>query len=184
MGASDRKLTYEDYVHFPEGQRWELIDGEAYVVPSPNARHQDIAGLLYRRVAEHLETHGGGRVFIAPFDVVLDPGDVLQPDVVFIADEDLGALTDANVWGKPTWVVEVLSPSTRGRDQILKLRRYERFGVSECWLVDPVANVVHVYRLGDDTYESPLEARPAELIGPLRPAELEIDLTELFAERS
>ena len=171
----DRKLTYEDYLHFPEGERYELIDGEAWMVPAPNPRHQHIAGSLYVLVYNHIEAVGGGRVFIAPLDVVLDPGDVLQPDIVFIADDDMDVLTEANVWGTPSWVVEVFSQDVR-RDRVLKLQRYERFGVPEVWLIDPRENAVEIYRLENDTYGEPILLRPPEVARPLVPKGLEIDL--------
>ncbi len=177
----ERKLTYDDYVDFPEGERYELIDGEVYVVPSPNEKHQRVLGELYRQVANHVKQHGGGRVYSAPFDVVLDPGDVLQPDLVFVADADLDVLTEANVWGTPTWVVEILS-SKPERDRKLKLPRYERFGVSEYWIVDPFADRVEVLRLERGAYGEPVILEPPHVARPLLPPGLEIDLAELFAD--
>ena len=175
------RLTYEDYLDFPDGQRWELIDGEAYMVPSPNERHQTVVGELFRQVANHVKDHGGGRVYVAPFDVVLDAGgDVFQPDLVFIADEDMGVLTEANVWGTPTWVIEVLSPSRPQRDRRLKLPRYERFGVPEYWIVDPGAETVEMYRLEHESYGAPTIVRPPGPASPVRPVSLAIDLQEVF----
>ncbi len=176
-----RKLTYDDYVDFPEGERYELIDGDPYMVAAPNEKHQRVLGKLYLRVATFLEQHGGGRAYFAPFDVVLDPTDVLQPDLVFIADEDLDVLTEANVWGTPTWVVEILS-STPKRDRVLKFARYQLFGVSELWIIDPVADHVEVYRLEDGTYGEPTIFGPGERARPLRPSGLEIDVAELFRD--
>jgi Uma2 family endonuclease len=175
----DRTLTYEDYLHFPEGERYELIDGEAWMVPSPNARHQDIAGRMYRRVGNFLEAHRGGRVFIAPFDVVLSSGDVLQPDLVFIAEGDLDVLTEANVWGRPSWVAEVLSQDVK-RDRVLKLQRYERFSVPEVWIADPVDDLLEVYRLKDGRYPDPTVLRPPAVAQPLAPGGLGIDLAYVF----
>ncbi|MCI0637220.1 MAG: Uma2 family endonuclease [Actinobacteria bacterium] len=175
----DRRLTYDDYVDFPEGERYELIDGEVYVVPSPNEKHQRVLGELHRQAANHVKEHGGGRVYIAPFDVVLDPGDVLQPDLVFIADADLEVLTEANVWGTPTWVVEVLSRDT-ARDRKLKLPRYERFGVSEYWIIDPIAEQIEVYRLTDGAFGKPDLLHAPDRASPLLPPGLDFDLDEIF----
>lgn len=175
-------LTYEDYVHFPEGERWELIEGEAYFMPSPTARHQHIILDIAATVRSRLKEHGGGEVFVAPFDVVLAEGDVLQPDVVFIADEDMSVLTEANVWGTPSWAVEVLSKDKR-RDRFLKFRRYMHFGLTELWIVDPFEDTVEIFRLEGGKYGDPIIARPPDVVSPLRPKGVEIDLTELFRPR-
>ena len=174
----ERKLTYEDYVHFPETERWEVVDGEAFVVAAPNTRHQIILVELNRQVANYIKEHSGGRVLVAPFDVVLSNHDVVQPDLVFIADEDMDVLTDKNAWGSPTWLVEVLSDPFRDRN--LKLQRYERFGVSEYWIVDPSNDRVEVYRLEGGVYGAPTTHEAPECLSPLRPAGLSVDLTELF----
>lgn len=175
----DRGITYEDYLHFPEGERWEVIDGEAFMVPSPTERHQTVAGELHYHVLHHLRQHGGGRVYIAPFDTVLSDRNVFQPDVVFIADEDLGVLTEANIWGTPTWVIEVLSSDKR-RDRKLKFEQYERYGVPEYWIIDPVERMVEVYRLEGGLYGEALIVRPPDTVSPLRPAGLTIDLADLL----
>lgn len=177
----ERRLTYEDYLTFPEGERWEVIDGEAYMVPAPNTRHQQIIVEILVQVANHLKAHGGGTVLVSPFDVVLDAGgDVVQPDIVFIADADKDVLTEANAWGTPTWVIEVLSPSRPERDRRLKLGRYENFGVAEYWIVDPMADAVEIYRLEAGTYGSPSIVRPPDTASPLQPRGLAVDLAEVF----
>jgi Uma2 family endonuclease len=177
----ERRLTYEDYAGFPEGERWEVIDGEAYVVPSPNRRHQLVAGEIHRQLANYLKDHGGGEVYIAPFDVVLDESDIVQPDVVFVAGADMDVLTDANVRGTPTWVVEVLSPSRPERDRRLKFGRYERFGVAEYWIVDPSDEAVEIYRLESGAYGPPVVVRAPDVAAPLQPSGFALDLAEVFS---
>lgn len=116
--------TYEDYVDFPDdGKRYEIVDGEVYVTPAPNLRHQDIVGLLYRRIADHLDRHGGGRVFFAPVDVVLSATNVVEPDIVFVADADRDRITAANLQGPPTLAVEVLSDPRHDRVALRPVRR-------------------------------------------------------------
>lgn len=174
-------LTYDDYVNLPDGQRWELIDGEAWMIASPNRRHQQVIGDIYLQVANHVKAHGGGEVFVAPFDVVLDPDrHVFQPDIVFVADADMDVLTDANIWGSPTWAVEVLSPTRPERDRLVKLPRYARFGVRELWIVDPEEDAVEMYRLADGAYAPAIGVRPPDAARPLLPHGLAIDLTEVF----
>lgn len=183
MARSSVRLTYEDYRHFPADRRWELIDGEAHVVPSPNRRHQWIVVELVTRIRNHLAEHGGGEVYVAPFDVVLSPHDVLQPDIVFVASADLDVLTEANVWGAPTWAIEVLSPSTADRDRGMKRQRYERAGVPELWLLDPDDELLDVYTLKDRRYGEPSRFRPPDVVRSRALPSLELDLGPLLAPR-
>lgn len=181
MARPERKLTYEDYLHFPDGERWELIDGEAMMVPSPNTRHQDVIGRLYLRIGNHVERHGDGRVFVAPYDVVLTDVDVLQPDLVFISEQDAGVITEANVRGTPTWCIEVGSPSHPERDRVLKLRRYESARVPEYWIVDPAEDTLTVLLLAGEAYGDPVVLRAPSVARPRLPRDLDIDLAYLFA---
>lgn len=146
--AVDTRLTYDDFVHFPDdGHRHELIDGAHYVTPSPDVRHQAIVVRLLVAIANHLKQHAVGRVFVAPLDVVLSTHDVVEPDVLFVATDQADIVTDTNIQGPPALVVEVLSPSTRKRDAQAKRRLFERSGVREYWLVDPELDTVQVLRM-------------------------------------
>lgn len=143
---SPRRWTYTDYCRLPaDGKRHELIDGRHFVSPAPDLDHQVITLALASVLREQIQSAGHGMVFIAPTDVHLDPGTVLQPDV-FV----LRATRDEVAGGKkvdraPELVVEVLSTSTQKRDRGVKLRRYQRAGVAECWLVDPKARTVEQF---------------------------------------
>jgi len=179
------KLTYDDFVLFPDdGLRHELIDGEHFVTPSPNAKHQQILLKLGARILTWIEQQRtGGQVFIAPFDVVFSQFDVVEPDLLYMSGERAAAiLTSANVQGVPELVVEVGSPSTRRRDETVKRTLYERAGVSEYWVVDPELDVVRVYRRDGERFARPSE-RSAEagdvLTSPLLP-DLELPLTDIF----
>src|SRR5688572_22127119 len=89
-----RKLTYGDYLLLPEdGQRHEILDGEHYVTASPFFRHQFSAGRLHLRLGGFVEEHDLGIVLFAPFDVLLSPYDVVQPDLLFISKERAGIIT-------------------------------------------------------------------------------------------
>lgn len=134
-----------------DGLRHEIIDGVHYVTPSPNLRHQELVLRLGVALANHLEDHPDrGQVFIAPFDVVFSFHDIVEPDVIFVAPDQPDILTAQNIKGTPAMVIEILSPSTRKRDRQIKRQLYERTGVREYWLVDPDADVVTIYRRGDD----------------------------------
>jgi Uma2 family endonuclease len=153
------KLTYDDFVLFPDdGQRHELIDGEHYVTPSPNRKHQKVSGNLHLMIASWLDEQPVGHLFYAPFDVVFSPFDVVEPDLLYLSNERATeVLTSANVQGAPELVIEIGSPGTRKRDETIKRHLYERAGVSEYWLVDPEIDVVRVYRRGAPGFDRPVE---------------------------
>ena len=181
------KLTYDDFLLFPDdGKRHELIDGEHFVTASPNLKHQLIVGQLYRIIGNWLELHPVGRVILAPFDVIFSHFDVVEPDLLFISDERAGdVLTEQGVRGAPDLVIEVTSKSTRRRDETLKLRLYERSGVSEYWVVDPAADAVRVYRRRGERFAR-AQAVSADagdtLHTPLMPG-LVIPLARVFTDR-
>jgi Uma2 family endonuclease len=182
--TSGVKLTYDDFLLFPDdGQRHELIDGEHYVTPSPNAAHQVIVGNLHFALRGHLEIHPAGQLFLAPFDIVFSEFDVVEPDLLYITAARRGdILTKQNVRGAPDLVIEVGSPGTRRRDETIKRRLYERDGVSEYWIVDPDLEVVRIYRREDGSYGRPRElSREAGdvLESPLFPG-LSLSLDTIF----
>lgn len=144
-----KKLTYDDYCRIPpDGLRHEIIEGEEFVTPAPNLRHQDVLLKLARLLAEHVDKHGLGRVLIAPVDVVLSQDTVVQPDLVFVSKAKASILTEDNIQGAPDLLIEVLSPSTESIDRGKKLARYEEAGVSEYWIVNPAAGMVEVHEFG------------------------------------
>jgi len=177
------KLTYDDFVHFPDdGKRHELIDGEHHVTPSPNRRHQAIVRELIGLLWSYLKRHPEGEIYGAPFDVVFSDFDVVEPDLLFVSRARARVLTDKNVQGAPDLVVEVGSPATRRRDEKTKLRLYERFGVQEYWVVDPDFDVIKVYRLAEGRYLRAAELTLAAhdvLRTPLMPG-LELSLADIF----
>lgn len=177
------KLTYEDYVLLPEdGRRHEVIDGAHYVTVAPYLQHQRLSWRLGGYFFQFLEDHPLGEVLQAPVDVLLSPHDIVQPDLLFVSAERAHILKKKYVRGAPDLVVEVLSESTRRRDQALKLHRYERFGVREYWLVDPARGTVTVYRLREGVFVriADLSAAAADVLTtPILPG-LEIRLAALF----
>lgn len=164
MGLALRDTEYHcygDYLTWPDDKRYELIDGVAYAMsPAPDLAHQDVAGEIYRQVA-NLLVGRTCRAFIAPVDVRLPKRDeadgridtVVQPDVLVVCDA--GKLDRRGVRGAPDWVVEVLSPSTSGHDQIKKRAVYERHGVREYWLIHSIDRVLTVYTLDNTEFGKP-----------------------------
>lgn len=142
-----RKLTYDDLLAMPDdGLRHEIIDGVLYVSPSPGTPHQFTVGKLHQALANYLDEHPVGEVYLAPFDVVFTQYDVVEPDLLFVRAERLTVITDRNVTGSPDLAIEVLSPSTRRVDLTLKRDLFEREGVQEYWVVDPVGGSIDLFR--------------------------------------
>ena len=175
------KLTYDDYLLLPEdGQRHEILDGEHYVTASPFFQHQLVSSRLHSRVGPWVEARKLGVLLAAPMDVLLSPHDVAQPDLLFISNERAGIITRANVQGAPDLVVEILSKSTRNRDERLKLERYERVGVREYWLLDPDRRAAWIYRREGGRLCLAAELFMGDVLtSPLLPG-LEIRLAEIF----
>ena len=164
MGLALRKekhYTYADYLQWPDETRYELIDGEAFLMsPAPLVEHQEVAGEVYYQLRNQLDGQPC-RPYIAPVDVRLPRADeadaaidtVVQPDVLVVCDPH--KIDRRGVRGAPDWVLEVLSPSTAAHDQIAKRRTYERAGVREYWLVHPGDRTLTVYVLENGQYGRP-----------------------------
>ena len=143
--------TWEDVLRMPDdGNRYEFIGGRLYVTAAPVTRHQRISKRLHQALIRILEDAGHGEVFYAPC-LVEFPGtsDRVQPDILFVSNERWGIIGEKQVTGAPDLVVEILSPSTAHRDRGIKLDLYARRGVREYWIVDPVEDVVDVWRFED-----------------------------------
>ena len=145
-------FTVENLAQLPDdGKRYEILEGDLAVSPSPNPTHQRIV-LNCAEFLRTLEHQGYGTVYTSPLDVVLDRYNVVEPDVLFVCQNRLDIVTDANVQGAPDIVVEVLSPSTRDRDLGVKGHLYARFGVREYWVIDPDDDTLTVFRLTDEGF--------------------------------
>ena len=143
------KFTYEDYLNAPEDKRYELLDGELVMAPAPGELHQSVSIWLGSKLFQFVAENRLGKVYSAPFDVVLSDFDVVQPDLVFVSNERTGIITDANLQGAPDLVVEILSPSTAERDKTFKYALYAEHGVGEYWMVDTDAKTITVLLLGE-----------------------------------
>jgi Uma2 family endonuclease len=181
--AEALKLTYDDYLDFPEdGRRHELLDGEHFMTPSPGTRHQAIVLNLALAIGNHLRREPAGRLLLAPIDVVLSNLDVVQPDLLFVSTARQSLVTERYVSGAPDLVAEVLSDTSRRRDEVTKRKLYARFGVREYWVVDPEIETVRVLHLAEDGYrEAAMLSHEAGgvLSSDLLPA-LAIPLADIF----
>lgn len=179
-----RPLTYDDLVDLPDdGLRYEIIDGELYVTAAPSTKHQRALGNLYYLIRVHLHEHPAGQVYFAPLDIVFDPINVVEPDLLFVSNARAEVLTEKNVQGPPDLLVEILSPSTRKVDETTKRRLYERMGVDEYWLADPDRETIRVCRREGDRFApaADLSAERGDVLTTPLLAGLEIPLADVFA---
>ncbi len=168
--------TYEDYQHWPDSERWEIIEGEAYdMSPAPLIRHQNIV----LNISYELKKSLGKKcpVFIAPADVVFDEYNVVQPDVFAVCDRNM--ITEKNIQGAPVLIIEVISPSTSLKDRREKKNLYERFGVKEYILVFPDDCTAERYVLKKGGYGAPEIFNWDEEL-PLASFDVKILLWEIF----
>ena len=209
LRKADKHYTYGDYRHWPEEERWELIEGVAWNMsegaspsrsqsdrpgPAPNRYHQGLSTQLSAIIWDYLEDKSC-KVYHAPFDVLLpafgeeeedDVSTVVQPDLSVICDTS--KLTPKGCTGAPDWIIEIISPYTSKKDMTVKFYLYQRHGVKEYWIVEPAAQYIHVYLL-DSEGKYPADPDVYEIYGehtvvPCTVLKgLSIDLRELFGNQ-
>ena len=176
------KFTYEDYLTTPADERYELLDGDLIMVPAPNIKHQRVQLELATQLSHFIKNRALGELLIAPCDVVLSDTNIVQPDLLFVSREREHLLSDGEkVRGAPDLAVEILSPSSADKDRGLKRELYCRYGVTEYWLVDPIAETVSIHRQrGGVLAVTDMFGRGQTLRSPLL-AGLELRLDDVFS---
>lgn len=175
-------LTYEDYCALPDdGRRYEILAGELIVSPSPKTRHQEIVGNLYNLLRGHVTTAKRGRVFFAPYDVVLDDNTVVQPDLIYVSNDKRSIVGEDNVRGAPDLLIEVLSPSNPNLDLRDKRQLYARYGVPWYWIVDGEARALIELECVGDAYAEVSRPTADAKFSPKMFDGFEIPLAEVWA---
>ena len=154
VASTLESYTIEDIYALPEGERAELIDGKIYYMAPPSTRHQRLVHFFDREIGNYIQSHEGEcEVLPAPFAVFLNKDDknYVEPDISIICDKD--KITDKGCHGAPDWVIEIISPGNKEMDYFKKLFKYQAAGVREYWIVDPIKEMVMVYRFEKETME-------------------------------
>ena len=174
----DDLFTWEDYCSWPDGERWELLHGEAYAMsPSPSYEHQDVSAALMSSMRNYFKGKPC-RVLAAPMDVKLSETNVVQPDLLVVCDP---AQIKGHIEGPPALVVEILSPASIRHDRLRKTELYARFGVKEYWIVTPFPCLVEIYRLHEGRYLLWQTCGPEDqLTSPAFPG-MTLQLADIFA---
>ncbi len=132
------KTLLEVYKGLPEGTNAQLIENNLVMSPAPKDIHQKVLDKIYRRLGNFVEEKEIGETRTAPYDVYLDEFNVYQPDIIFIAGKNADRINEDGLHGAPDMVIEILSSRTAKEDKNRKKNVYERCGVKEYWIVDPV----------------------------------------------
>lgn len=180
--ALDRRWTEQEFYAArdaaPPGERWELVDGEVLVTPSPSWVHQHIVARLLELIAPYARVQKLGRTFTAPLDVKLEPGLVLQPDLLVVPAGELRRRSD--VVRHLLLAVEIISPTSARHDRVRKRPAYQRNRVSEYWIVDEMSQTFERWTPDDERAE--LLSERIIWHPPGATESFQLDLIELFDE--
>lgn len=178
--AKEQSIPYADHEYkHPEYERYEIICGNRFdLKPAPAVNHQRIVGAFH--ISLHLTCHSTGTILFSPIDVYLDEDNQFQPDLVYILHENDHIIKEKRIEGAPDLVLEILSPSTSQNDKIHKKKQYERFGVKEYWIVDPIHRTVDQFIREDGVYVlNETYGITDTITSPLFPC-ISIDLTKIL----
>ena len=153
--APNRRWTEEEFYAArdaaPFGERWELVEGEVLVTPSPHWMHQRIIVRLTVLLDAYVRTHALGEVFTSPLDVKFEPGLVLQPDILVVPTGELRRRSD--IVRRLLLAAEIVSPSSARHDRVTKRPHYQRNRVSEYWIIDDMSRTFERWRPDDERPE-------------------------------
>jgi Uma2 family endonuclease len=176
-----KTYTYEDYEKLPEGAPYQLIGGELVMTPAPVPNHQIPLGNLFWKLNEFIKESALGIVIVSPIDVYFSETDTYQPDIIFILKDRLNIIGEKKIEGPPDLIVEILSPATAYYDLRSKKDIYEKSGVKEYWIVDPIQKSIEIFLNRNGRYEAVSTAKDGGTIMSNLLKGLSINLHEIFA---
>ena len=181
IAEKKKKYTVDDYLLLEEGAPFQLIENDLVMSPSPLPLHQIISIKMSTWISNFLnQTNNKGVAMYAPMDVYFDEGNVFQPDLLFIAEENL-EIIKSRVEGAPDMVIEILSPSNAYYDLRLKKGIYEKFGVKEYIIVDPIEQSAEVHSIENGVYVLKQKAQKSDTLHSVILPGLSFDLAKIFA---
>ncbi len=154
LALQQRKYTYEDLQNFEDEKRYELINGELYLMSSPTTLHQKIIGEIHGQLYNYLKGKKC-QSFVSPLDVCLSgvrnpkkEYNVVQPDILVVCDENK-ITNNMGIQGAPDLIIEVLSPTSKKHDTFVKYNLYQYYGVKEYWIIDGEVGVIYQYIINE-----------------------------------
>ncbi len=154
LALKQEKYTYEDLQNIENKKRYELIDGELYLMSSPSTSHQEIVGEIYAQLHNYLKGKKC-KAFVSPLDVCLSglrnpkkEYNVVQPDILVVCD-NTKITNNMGIQGAPDLIIEVLSPASKKHDTLVKYNLYQYYGIKEYWIVDEEIGVIYQYIINE-----------------------------------
>ncbi|MBM9502404.1 Uma2 family endonuclease [Leptospira sp. 201903071] len=173
--------TDKDLAKLPEGTLAELLDGEIFMVPAPIPEHQRISGELHFYLMQFVRKNQNGITLASPIDVLLDEYNVVQPDLIFIAKERSSIIQRTRVEGAPDWVAEILSEGNAYHDLKTKKKLYEKHGVKEYWILDPMERSIEVFSNGESGFQLVVSATTGK-VSSVFLKDFSVDLERIFGK--
>ena len=177
-----KMLTYDDYVRFTpsESGNYELHDGQIIYTPSPKPKHQKLSMRLSSQLFSHVDRHQLGEILTAPMDVVFNPNDTFQPDILFLSNDRLPLIGNAKIEGAPDLVVEILSASNTPKEMGYKKVIYELSGVKEYWVINLEKEILTQYENVEGEFVSRRVFQKTDTLTSLIINGFETPMAELF----
>lgn len=189
LPQEEGNYSYADYLTWPEDERWEIIEGIAYMQATPSPHHQEISVGLSAQFYHYLSGKPC-KVYPAPFSVRLtqdlemkdeDIKKVVEPDISIVCDK--AKLDSKGCNGAPDLIIEIISPSSVKMDRFTKFNSYEKAGVKEYWIVEPEGRLVSVFVLqADQRYGRPEVYSEEDKINVSIFPDLIVDLEPIFID--
>lgn len=180
FGLEKKQATYADYLKTPEGGKFQLIAGEIIEMTSPTPYHQRIVSRLATIFNNFILKENIAELFVAPLDVYFSDTETYQPDILILLNESFSKMKENKIEGAPDLIVEVLSPSTAYYDLKHKKSIYEKNGVKEYWIVDPIEKTVEIFESKNGKYFSLAELTKTEIAKSNLFAGMEVELEKIF----
>ncbi len=175
-----KTFTYKDYEKLPEGSPYQLIGGDLVMTPSPIPYHQILIGKIFLKLSKYVEDKKVGMVLLAPLDVYFSETDTYQPDIMFISRERLNIVGEKKIEGPPDLIIEILSPQTAYYDLRTKKDTYEKSGVKEYWIVDPIQKIIEIFGNKKGKFESVSTAKSEGVVKSDLLNGLSVTVKEIF----
>jgi Uma2 family endonuclease len=176
---TDLSFNYGDCLLFPRNKRCDIFTNRNFcMIPAPDIKHQRVSVRLAAALLQRLDNFG--TVLEAPCDVRLSHEDIVQPDILFIRKERNGIIGKLSIQGSPDLIIDIISQTARRKNLEAKRRLYSRFGVQECWLVDPEEETIEVLVWCEIGYvQAAVYKTTGQLVSPSLPG-IKLQLSEIF----